>query len=96
VAKNGNQAVRWAQADLQLRENFSTQAALAWALYRNGQLDDACEWIDRALASGEGEPHLFSRAAKIYPGAGNIDRGRNYMERTTRLNPSIDKFHVHH
>jgi tetratricopeptide (TPR) repeat protein len=81
---------------LQLRENFSTQATLAWALYRNGQLDEARDWIDRALASGAVEPHLFSRAAKINAGAGNIDGGRNYMERATRLNPSIDKFHVHH
>ncbi len=96
VAKDGTQAVRWAQADVQLRENFSTQAALAWAFYRNGQLDDACDWIDRALASGAVEPHLFSRAAKIHVGAGNIDGGRNYMERATRLNPSIDRFHMHH
>jgi tetratricopeptide (TPR) repeat protein len=96
VAKDGTQAVRWAQADLQLRENFSTQAALAWALYRNGQLDEACDWIDRALASGAIEPHLFSRAAEIYTGAGNIDGGRNYLEQATRLNPSIDKFHLHH
>jgi tetratricopeptide (TPR) repeat protein len=96
VANDGTQAVRWAQADLQLRENFSTQAALAWAFYRNGQLDEACDWIDRALASGAVEPHLFSRAAEIYAGAGNIDGGRTHMERATRLNPSIDKFHVHH
>ncbi len=96
VAKEGTQAVRWAQADLQLRENFSTQAALAWAFYRNGQLDEACDWIDRALASGAVEPHLFSRAAKIHAGAGNFDDARTHMERATRLNPSIDKFHVHH
>ncbi len=96
VAKDGAQAVRWAQADVQLRENFSTQAALAWALYRNGQLDDACDWIDRALASSAVEPHLFSRAAKIHVGAGNIDGARNYMERATRLNPSIGEFHLHH
>jgi tetratricopeptide (TPR) repeat protein len=96
VAKDGTQAVRWAQADLQLRENFSTQAALAWALYRNGRLDEACDWIDRALASGAVDPHLFSRAAKIHAGAGNIDGSRTYRERAARLNPSIDKFHLHH
>jgi tetratricopeptide (TPR) repeat protein len=96
VAKDGNQAVRWAQADLRLRENFSTQAALAWAYYRNGQLDEASDWIDRALASGAVDPHLFSRAAKIHAGAGNIEAGRTYMERATRLNPSIDRFHMHH
>ena len=37
VAKDGTEAVSWARADLQLRENFSTQAALAWAHYRNAR-----------------------------------------------------------
>jgi tetratricopeptide (TPR) repeat protein len=96
VARDGPEAVKWARADLQLRENFSTQAALAWAYYRNGQSDEACDWIDRALASGAIEPHLFSRAAKIHASAGNIEAGRTYMERATRLNPSIDRFHMHH
>jgi tetratricopeptide (TPR) repeat protein len=96
VARDGPEAVNWALADLQLRENFSTQAALAWAYYRNGQSDEACNWIDRALASGAVDPHLFSRAAKIHAGAGNIEAGRTYMERATRLNPSIDRFHMHH
>ena len=96
VAMDGNQAVRWAQADLQLRENFSTQAALAWALYRNGQLDEACDWIGRALASGVVDAHLYSRAAKIHASAGNTDGGRSYMEHATRLNPSINRFHMHH
>jgi tetratricopeptide (TPR) repeat protein len=96
VAMDGNQAVRWAQADLQLRENFSTQAALAWALYRNGQLDEACDWIGRALASGVVDAHLYSRAAKIHASAGNTDGSRSYMEHATRLNPSINRFHMHH
>ena len=96
VAKDGAEAVTWARADLQLRENFSTQAALAWAYYRNGQSDEACNWIDRALASGAIDAHLYSRAAKIHASAGNIDEGRNYAGRALRLNPSIDKFHLHH
>jgi tetratricopeptide (TPR) repeat protein len=96
VARDGPEAVKWARADLQLRENFSTQAALAWAYYRNGQSDEACNWIDRALASGAVDAHLYSRAAKIHASAGDTDSARSYMERATRLNPSIDKFHVHH
>ena len=63
VAKDGAQAVTWARADLQLRENYSTQAALAWAFYRGRQFGKACNWIDRALASGAVEAHLFFRTA---------------------------------
>jgi len=66
VAKDGAQAVAWARADLQLRENFSTQAALAWAHYRNRQFDDARAWIDRAVASGAVEAHLFRRGKDLH------------------------------
>ncbi len=48
---DGARAVDWARRDLALRENFSTQAALAWALLCAGQAAEAIEWMDRALAS---------------------------------------------
>jgi predicted Zn-dependent protease len=92
VAQQGAAAVTWARADLQLRENFATQAALAWAHYRNGELDEARGWIDRALASGATDAHLFSRAAKIY---GEVD-GRHFLERAKKLNPLVESFHFHH
>ena len=72
------------------------QAALAWAFYRGRQFGEACNWIDRALASGAVEAHLFFRTGMIYTRANSIDDGRNYMERATRLNPSVEKFHLHH
>lgn len=96
VANDGTEAVRWARADLQLRENFSTRSALAWAYYCSGELGEARAWIDRALASGAAEAHLFSRAAKIYAAAGDIRVGRNYLERARHLNPAVDGFHIHH
>jgi hypothetical protein len=46
VAQDGAAAVTWVWADLQLRENFATQAALAWAHYRNAKLDETRGWID--------------------------------------------------
>src|SRR5262249_52473934 len=51
VADDGAKAVKWAHKDLELRENFATQAALAWAFYRQGRLSEAVHWIGRALAS---------------------------------------------
>jgi tetratricopeptide (TPR) repeat protein len=96
VAKDGAEAVGWARGDLELRENFSTQAALAWAFYRNGQFEKASAWMDRALASGAAEAHLFFRAAMIYEAAGNSELGRSHLEGATRLNPLVENFHVHH
>jgi tetratricopeptide (TPR) repeat protein len=91
VVKDGAAAVNWARLDLQLRENFATQSALAWALYRNAELDEARTWIDRALASGVVDAHLLFRAARIY-----AEAGRHFLERAKRLNPFVERFHVHH
>jgi hypothetical protein len=92
VAKDAEAAVTWARADLQLRENFATQSALAWALYRNAELEEARSWIDRALASGVVDAHLLLRAAKIYAGAG----GQHFLQHAKQLNPFVERFHVHH
>jgi tetratricopeptide (TPR) repeat protein len=96
VAQNGPPAVAWAQKDLQLRENFSTQSAYAWALFRDHRLDEACVWIDRALASGAVDPHLLLRAGTICIAAGNAVNGQAYIDRATRLNPMVERFHLHH
>jgi tetratricopeptide (TPR) repeat protein len=92
VAKDGAAAVTWARADLRLRENFATQAALAWAYYRNAEFDEARGWIDRALASGVVDAHLLFRAAKIYAGTS----GRRFLVRAKKLNPFVERFHLHH
>jgi len=92
VAKDGAAAVNWARADLRLRENFATQAALAWAYYRNAEFDEARGRIDRALASGVVDAHLLFRAAKIY---GEPD-GWSFLERAKKLNPFVGSFHFHH
>jgi tetratricopeptide (TPR) repeat protein len=96
VAKDGTQAVGWARADLELRENFSTQSALAWAHYRNRKFDEARFRIDQALGSGAVEAHLFFRAAMVYAASGDTERGRFYMERAKRENPCVENFHIHH
>ncbi len=96
VAKDGGEAVKWACKDLLLRENFATQAALAWAFYRDGQAGEAVRWIDRALASGVVEAQLYYRAGKIYRAAGDEISGRNHLDRATHLNPAVAGFHVHH
>jgi tetratricopeptide (TPR) repeat protein len=96
VAQDGTEAISWARADLQLRENFSTEAALAWAYYRNGEFGTARNWIDRALASGAAEAHLFLRASAIHSAAGNGGVGQKYLKRARHLNPAVDKFHIHH
>jgi len=96
VAEDGAEAVKWAYKDLQLRENFATQAALAWALYRDRRFREAVHWIDRALASGVVDALLSFRAGEIHSAAGNEAEGRNLRERALNLNPAVCRFHLHH
>jgi predicted Zn-dependent protease len=96
VVEDGANAVKWAYKDLQLRENFATQAALAWALYRDGQCGDAVCWIDRALASRVVDARLYFRAGEIYYAAGDKTRGYEFRERALKLNPAVAGFHLHH
>jgi tetratricopeptide (TPR) repeat protein len=96
VEEDGAEAVKWAYKDLQLRENFATQGALAWALYRDGRCSDAVAWIDRALASGVVDALLNYRAGEIYNAGGNEGEGRRLRERALILNPAVGGFHVHH
>ena len=96
VADEGDAATFWAMKDVELRENFSTQSALAWAFYRAGRLNEAVHWIDRALDSGACAAKLYHQAAQIYSAAGDRDKGLSLMSSAARINPYVESFHIHH
>lgn len=95
VRRDGREAVRWARKDLELRENFSTQTALAWAMYRAGEIDEALSFIERALSSGARDAHLFSQAATIYRAANESEKAERYAQLSKEINPHHGSFHVH-
>jgi tetratricopeptide (TPR) repeat protein len=82
------EALKWARLDVKLRSNYSTQAALAGALYRTGEAREAAFFMDRALESGVRDPTLFLQAAEIY----GDDRYRKMAE---EINPRHEHIHVH-
>jgi tetratricopeptide (TPR) repeat protein len=90
------EAVRYARVDLEMRSNFSTQAALGWALYRNAQLPEALECIRLALSSGVQDAGIFSTAATLFEAAGDTVIAQHYAESALRINPLHRNFHVHH
>lgn len=96
VREEGAEAVKWARMDLQLRRNFSTHDAMAWALYRNGQFSAAIEEMDAALSSGVRDAHLFFHAAMIYLAEGRIEESKQFLKQATDLNPHFTAFHAHH
>lgn len=95
VREDGAEAVRWARKDLELRDNFSTQAALAWAFYRDDQLAEAHTLMGHALSSGVRDARLFNQAAIISEAAGADDEANNYLRLAAEINPHLANFHVH-
>jgi tetratricopeptide (TPR) repeat protein len=95
VREDGEEAVKWARLDIELRRNFSTLAALAWALYRAGKFAEALTTMDQALASGVTDAHLFFQAALIHQSAGGNGNGERYLQLAEEINPDHRSFHVH-
>jgi len=95
VRPNGPEAVKWARRDVELRPNFMTQEALAWALYRDGQFVEAFDTVNQALSSGVNDAHLFFHAAMIHLAAGRRDQGKRLLQRAAQIHPRYEDFHVH-
>jgi tetratricopeptide (TPR) repeat protein len=94
--ENGAEAVKWARKDVELRRNFGTQAALAWALYRNGQLDEALTTMNQSLASGVKDAQVFFKASEIHRSLGSSGEADRYLRLAADINPHYRNFHVHH
>jgi tetratricopeptide (TPR) repeat protein len=96
VAEDGANTTIWALKDIALRENFSTQAALAWAYFRAGRFADAVLWSDRALNSGACSAKLCHQAAQIHLAAGNASKSAALLTLAQSINPCVESFHIHH
>ena len=73
VKRDSAAAVEWARKDIVLRDNFGSQAAFAWALYRDGQFGAALE-LD---AQGAGVRR--ERRAPVF--AGRDGASRRWLDR---------------
>jgi tetratricopeptide (TPR) repeat protein len=87
LAGHQREAVEWARQDVSLRNNFMTQADLAWALFRGGQLDEAIEYMAEATAVGAVSARMYQQAAVIYSAAKQNDLGRHFTRLAVAANP---------
>ena len=90
------EAVKWARQDVALRSNYSTQSAMAWALFKNGELAEGLDWIRLALSSGVQESGIFGSASVLFHAAGDPIKGEFYSRAAEKINPHGDGFHMHH
>ena len=89
------EAVKWARKDIALRSNFSTQSALAWALFRSGEVVEGLEWIGRALVSGAQDETVFTTASSLFRAAGDKNQAEHYARAAADINPGGRRFHLH-
>jgi tetratricopeptide (TPR) repeat protein len=75
------EALRWAEKDWRNREDAHAADALAWALFRHGDVGKAEASVDRALAPGGASPTILLHAAIIRRGTGHADDARALFAR---------------
>jgi tetratricopeptide (TPR) repeat protein len=95
VRQEGAEAVNWARRDLALRPSELTEDALAWALFRSGDVDAALDFSRRAVARDAVDPHVLFHAAAINQAAGRTADARRLTARLEAFNPRYRDFHVH-
>ncbi len=95
VAHDGGEAVKWARKDIELRDNFNTQTAFAWALHCAGQSAAGVPYIERAIDCGVKNAAIFSKAAIIMNAAGFRNKAHEYEHRAAHLNPLHLHVHAH-
>lgn len=92
---DGANATEWARRDLARRPNSVTHDALAWALYRDGQFDEALQHARAALSYGWEDPHIYNHAGMILLAAGLNAEAQAALQHARQINPDYDAFHVH-
>jgi tetratricopeptide (TPR) repeat protein len=93
---DGAQAIKWAQADFQLRKNAFTADQMAWAFFRNGQFSQALGFSKTALSFGVKDCFLWYHAGMIHLAADKVEAGEGLLEQAAQLNPNYANFHAHY
>jgi len=85
------EALKLARKEFEVRHDVYTSDALAWALLKNGQTQDAKEEIERAMRMGTKDALMEYHAGMIYAAAGDRAKAAEHLERALVINPH---FHV--
>jgi tetratricopeptide (TPR) repeat protein len=82
-----DQALALAASELTVRRDIYGYDTLAWALYRNGRLEEAAAAMNEALRLGTRDAVLHYHAGKIFQGLGDRRRATKHLGRALDLNP---------
>lgn len=81
------EALKLAQEDFAQRQDVFGYDTLAWALYRNGKLEEAAKVGADALKLGTKDARLFYHLGMIHLKLGNRESAKRELSRALELNP---------
>jgi tetratricopeptide (TPR) repeat protein len=87
-------ALELARKELEIRHDIYTWDALAWALYKNSQPEQAAEAIKEALHLDTKDPLLLFHAGMIYERLGDHQNAKDFLQRAIALNPQFHLFYA--
>ena len=82
-------AVELARTDLTFRHDIFGYDALAWALYRDGQFEEAAKASQQALRTGSRNAKLHYHAGMIEHRLGHADAARKHLTHAVAHNPAF-------
>jgi tetratricopeptide (TPR) repeat protein len=85
-AKQPAKALEVAQREIARRRDVFTLDSYAWALYQNGQYEDARKQIDAALAVGVRDAKIFRHGGEIALKSGDKAAAERYLRESAELN----------
>jgi tetratricopeptide (TPR) repeat protein len=87
-------ALELARKEFEVRHDIYSWDALAWALYKNSQPEQAAEAIRQALQLETKDPLLMFHAGMIYERLGDRKKANDYLQQAIALNPQFHLFHA--
>jgi tetratricopeptide (TPR) repeat protein len=85
-----DEALLMARRERNLRADIYTSDALAWCLYKKGQLAEAKAAMDEALRLGTRDARLLYHAGMIYKALDDRGRAAKYLKAALAVNPQFD------
>ncbi len=88
------QSLDLARKELEYRHDIYANDVLAWALYKNGNLQEARSAMTEALKLGTKDARLFFHAGMIHHRLGEYETAKAYLQRALSTNPHFHIFHA--
>jgi tetratricopeptide (TPR) repeat protein len=89
-AESAPTALKLGQHEISVRQDVWTLDAYAWALYANGQYQEAAGEVDKAIAVGIESAQIFNHAGHIAQKLNKSAEAQKYFQLSVRSNPSSE------